>query len=385
MLEEGFTFLNHGAFGATLRASLDSKRQWAEHIERQPVRFLDRELFPHLAHVTRELAQVLDCRPEDLLPMPNATMALNTVLRSWQRRFKPGPGQRALMLSCAYGSTKKLLGRLSEECGMQVDLAPIEFPLADDAAVLDALAAALCPGETSLVILDAVPSNAPFVLPVEEAIALCRERCPEAFVVVDAAHALGGLPLSLRRSHADAVLTNCHKWFCGPKGTAVLHLRREHQEWVEPLVISHGYGADFVSGFYWTGLSDFTSWLALDAAIAFWDIAGLDAARLYGQYLVLDAAEMLAEAWGTQLGIPAELLGPMALVELPPLPMLGGAAPLAYEHAEAVQNALFERRIEVPVKALSGRLYVRLSAHIYNHIGEYEVLRDAVADLQRVA
>jgi len=266
-----------------------------------------------------------------------------------------------------------------------VDLAPIEFPLADDAAVLDALAAALCPGETSLVILDAVPSNAPFVLPVEEAIALCRERCPEAFVVVDAAHALGGLPLSLRRSHADAVLTNCHKWFCGPKGTAVLHLRREHQEWVEPLVISHGYGADFVSGFYWTGLSDFTSWLALDAAIAFWDIAGLDAARLYGQYLVLDAAEMLAEAWGTQLGIPAELLGPMALVELPPLPMLGGAAPLAYEHAEAVQNALFERRIEVPVKALSGRLYVRLSAHIYNHIGEYEVLRDAVADLQRVA
>lgn len=62
-------------------------------------------------------------------------------------------------------------------------------------------------------------------------------------------------------------------------------------------------------------------------------------------------ARTAPEAWGTQLGIPAELLGPMALVELPPLPMLGGAAPLAYEHAEAVQNALFERRIEVPVKA----------------------------------
>ena len=40
--EDGFTFLNHGAFGATLKSSLESKRRWAEHIETQPVRFLDR-------------------------------------------------------------------------------------------------------------------------------------------------------------------------------------------------------------------------------------------------------------------------------------------------------------------------------------------------------
>lgn len=30
-----------------------------------------------------------------------------------------------------------------------------------------------------------------------------------------------------------------------------------------------------------------------------------------------------------------------------------------YEEAEAVQNALYTRNIEVPVKALSGKLYVR--------------------------
>ena len=32
-----------------------------------------------------------------------------------------------------------------------------------------------------------------------------------------------------------------------------------------------------------------------------------------------------------------------------------------YDAAEAVQNALFQRRIEVPVKVLSGNLYVRFS------------------------
>ena len=44
LLEDGITFLNHGAFGATLKSCLDSKRQWAEYIERQPVRFFDRAL-----------------------------------------------------------------------------------------------------------------------------------------------------------------------------------------------------------------------------------------------------------------------------------------------------------------------------------------------------
>lgn len=351
------------------------------YIEQQPVRFLDRELFPHLVHVVRDLAEVLDCRPENLLPMPNATLALNTVLRSWQRHFKPGPEHRMLAYSVAYGSTKKLLNRISQECGAAVDEASLQFPLEGEAVLLEALASSLHP-ETLLVVLDAIPSNAPFVLPLEEVVALCRERSPNAFIVVDAAHGLGGLPLKLGTSSADAVFTNCHKWFCGPKGTALLHVPPRHQSWMEPLVISHGFGSDFVSGFYWSGLGDASSWLALDAVLAFWELAGLQPARIYAQYLVTDAAEMLADAWGTSLGIPVELLGPMALVEIPPIPFLQSHLGMyTYEHAEAVQNALFQRQIEVPVKVLSGRLYVRISAQIYNYFEEYEVLRDAILDL----
>lgn len=350
-----------------------------EYIERQPVRFLDRELFPHMAHVARGLADTLECRPETLLPVPNATMAMNTVVRSWQRRFNPGPQHRALAYSVAYGSTKKLLRKLSEECGMQLDEAQVDFPLESDEALLTALEEQLRP-ETSLVILDAVPSNAPFVLPLEEAIALCRELAPDATVVVDAAHGLFGLPLKLREVKADAVLTNCHKWFCGPKGTAVLHVPEKTKEWLEPLVVSHGFGADFVSGFYWSGLTDYSSWLALDAPLAFWHAAGREPARIYCQYMALDAAEQLSGAWGTELGIPPELLGPMALVEVPAMPQLG-EGPFAYEHAEALQNALYRRGIEVPIKALSGRLYVRVSAHIYNCAEDYEVLAQAVLEL----
>lgn len=41
-----FTFLNHGAFGATMRSVLQEVRCWQEYCELQPLRFMDRCAVP---------------------------------------------------------------------------------------------------------------------------------------------------------------------------------------------------------------------------------------------------------------------------------------------------------------------------------------------------
>ncbi|CAE8680354.1 unnamed protein product, partial [Polarella glacialis] len=190
----------------------------------------------------------------------------------------------------------------------------------------------------------------------------------------------------------DFFTTNCHKWLCGPKGTALLRVRPEHLEWLQPLVVSHAHTAG-LCGFYWAGLTDFSSWLALDATLDFWDeqhgpVGGLPAARQYMRKTIADAVSMLSEAWGTSLAAPSELFLSMALVQLPAFRAHGGSSgssgALQYEHAEAVQNALFREGIEVPVKCVSGSLYVRISAQIYNYSGEYEQLCKAVLRLKEL-
>ena len=45
------------------------------------------------------------------------------------------------------------------------------------------------------------------------------------------------------------------------------------------------------------------------------------------------------------------------------------------------QNRLFEDGIEVPIKAIEGKLYVRLSAHVHNELSDYEALRECVLRL----
>ena len=75
LLEPGWTFVNHGAFGAPLAAAFEVSSRWRRYAEQQPLRFIDRELFPYLVKVTKQMAVHLCVDARDLVLVPNATTA----------------------------------------------------------------------------------------------------------------------------------------------------------------------------------------------------------------------------------------------------------------------------------------------------------------------
>ena len=74
-------------------------------------------------------------------------------------------------------------------------------------------------------------------------------------MLVDGAHALGMLPLDLADLAPDYFVSNCHKWLCGARGSAMLYVARGRRDGIRPLVVSHGSGAGFTSDFVWDGAS----------------------------------------------------------------------------------------------------------------------------------
>lgn len=92
------------------------------------------------------------------------------------------------------------------------------------------------------------------------------------------------------------------------------------------------------------------------------------------------AAEALVSAWGTDVLAPWECFASMVLVRLPAgcVPVNDGEE-ITDDHAKVVQDTLYEKfSIEVPVKNIAGKLYVRISAHVYNCKEDYDVLASAV-------
>ncbi len=68
----------------------------------------------------------------------------------------------------------------------------------------------------------------------------------------------------------------------------------------------------------------------------------------------------------------------MANMGMIAVPAAASPANATYSDGEVLQNWLYARQIECPIKAVQGRLYVRISVHVYNRRADYETLAAAV-------
>jgi isopenicillin-N epimerase len=196
-------------------------------------------------------------------------------------------------------------------------------------------------------------------------------------VLADGAHAPGAIALDLPSLGVDWYTANLHKWCYAPRSCGFLWAPPERQAGIHPTTISWGLDRGFTHEFDWVGTLDPTNYLASTEGVAMlreWDFEGVCA---YNHRLAWEGGRALAERWGTAAGVPESMVGTMITV---PLPDRAGSV-----HEDAVRlrlALLLEEKIEIQMHAWRGRLWVRLSAQVYNELAEVERLAEAV--LRRV-
>ena len=375
-LDPTITYLNHGTVGVVPRRVQAAQQAIRDEIERQPARYVVRELAdvgefvqrmpPRMRTAAASVAEFVGCDAKDLAFVDNATAGYNAVLRSWPFQ----PGDEILVTDHSYGTVGLTAEYVASRSGAKVVTLAMPFPATTPETVIAAFEAAVTP-RTRLAVVDHITAPSALVLPVAEIAARLRAR--GVAVLADGAHALGALPVDIAKLGVEFYTGNLHKWAMAPRPSAILWAAPARQKDLHPTAISWGFGKGMSAEFDMLGTRDASMWLASPEGIAFMRDIGLAEMREYNHRTVWEAARSLTERWGTQIPAPESMYGSMVTI---PLPERFGTTREAAARLKDV--LLFEEGIETQPNFIQGRIYVRLAAQVYNDASDFEKLRLAI-------
>ncbi|HEY6635293.1 MAG TPA: aminotransferase class V-fold PLP-dependent enzyme [Acidimicrobiia bacterium] len=366
--------LNHGSFGAVPIPVQERQTEWHRRWEANPTAFVHNELGPALATARLALAGFVGADAAGLVFVRNASQGVASVLGSVAPTLVPG--DEILTTDHDYNAVRQTLEHTAARVGAVVRVVPIPFPIDTPDTAVDAVLGAV--GErTRLLVIDHVTSPTGLLLPIDRIVA---ELEPDVPVLVDGAHGPGQLALDLDGLGASWYTGNLHKWVCAPKGAAFLHTRADRVESTVPTVISHGWNhppagtSRYHALFDWTGTDDFTSWLVVPDAIEVvggLETGGWPALIDRNHHLVSQGRDVLCEMLGIGAPAPDEMVGSMAGVPLGDHeggPGEGLLSPLTWRLLDAGFESVVSFWPASPAQV------IRLSAHHYNTLAEYEAL-----------
>jgi len=376
LLDPAVTYLNHGTVGAPPRRVLEHQRALSDEIERQPARFMLRELADPEAEGARsrmreaaaDVAAFVGVLADDFVFVDNITEAANAVLRS----FPLTSDDEVIITSLGYGGVSNAATYAARLAGATLTTIEMPRPGAPMHAFVETIESALTPA-TRIVLVDHITASTALVLPLAEIAEACHAA--GALVLADGAHVPGNIELDISALGVDWYAANLHKWAWAPRSAGFLWTSPEQQVHLRPTVTSWGLDHGLAAEFDLPGTHDPTPVLTAPFAISLMKERGLEAIYAYNHELAWWAGHTLAEAWGTTFTTPEAMIGAMVTVQLP------SRFDASVDAAEAARAGLEEAGIEVPVYATPTGLETRVSAQIYCDADDIEALAKAVQSL----
>jgi isopenicillin-N epimerase len=365
-LDPCVTHLNHGSFGAVPVAVQQEQAGLRQLMEANPVRWFA-SLPERIAEARVEMAGLLGVDPEHLAFVLNDSAGATAVFNSL-------PGARpvdVMVTNHGYGAVSMGAERTARRTGGR--FVTVEVPLAATGdETLDILTAAVSRHRPSLLVIDQITSATARAFPVDRICVMARQA--EVTTVVDGAHAPGMIAEPVCRE-ADYWIGNLHKFACAPRGAAVIVARGDGRK-LDPVIDSWGARLPFPERFDHTGTLDTTAWLVAPFA---WrhieDTVGWDVARTRTSNLLDAGTEIVAESLRAVMDDPVPDVGqPVGGLRLLRLP---GDLGSSHDEASGLRVPFSDQaHIACAFADFEGRGYLRLSAHLYNSIRDYQHLAE---------
>ena len=223
--------LNHAANGLMPDATLQAITDYLRREQRISPHLAAIEVAPQLQQLYADVAALLNCAPTDIALTTGNSHGWGAIVAAmtWHA------GDKVLITPGEWGGNLAMLQQLQQRYVVCIETMAT---CADGSLDLAALQTQLhTDHRIRLVALTWVPANGAVVYRAQDVGTLCAQY--GVAYVVDAAQALGMLPVDVQQLQCDALTAPGRKWLCGPRGTGVLYVRPRFLAHLQPAVVDH--------------------------------------------------------------------------------------------------------------------------------------------------
>ena len=229
-LEPGPINLENGYFGRMSRAV---QAQYLDHVA-----FINRSNSLHVrqrfeqgenVEIRRQLAELIDVDPESVAFTRNATEALQSLIRNYNRLQ---PGDQVLISDLEYDTVKGAMRWLAGVRGVEVIELSHTHPASFDSLLQTYRSAFAEYPRLKLMALTHVTHRTGLVMPVAAIAKAAREH--DVDVILDGAHALGQIDFNLAELGIQFAGFNLHKWIGAPLTLGFLYIAPERLADIDP-------------------------------------------------------------------------------------------------------------------------------------------------------
>ena len=352
------TYLVSNSLGAMPRAVPERLAEYAREWADEGVRAWARGWWEMPVSVGDEIAPLIGARPGEVVMVPNVTLGQASVLSALD--YAP-PRDTIVMTALDFPSVRYVYGNLATRLGARIVVVPSD----DGITVATARLRAASDERTRLVAVSHVIFRSAYVMDVEE---ICRRAHDVgALVSLDAFHAVGVLPVDVKRIGADFLTGGVLKWLCGGPGGCFLYASPETSRRLVPALTGWQAHArpfafepdmEYAAGaFRWlTGTPPIPALYAAAEGPRIIRRAGVAAIRAKSVRQTSRLIE-LADARGYRVNAPRDP------------ERRGGTVAVDVPHAYEVAQALLENDVLIDYRPGAG---IRIAPHFYTADEELE-------------
>jgi len=369
LLDPDITFLNHGSYGACSKPVFKEYQDWQQKLENQPVQFMTNQVYSAMEKSRESMSQFVGCDEKELVFFQNPTTAVTNVIYNLDLK----PGDEVLMSNHEYGALVRAWKMWGKKTGVKIIQQDISMPVTTEENFIEDFWTGVT-DQTKVIFLSHITSSTALIFPIEKIIKMAKEQ--NILTIIDGAHVPAHIPLNIHELGCDFYTGACHKWLCAPKGSSFLFVKKEHQDWIKPVVVSWGKDGDdptpseFIQNFQWQGTRDMSAFLTIPTAINFY-IKEIKPYQAACKKIIQDTYSEFSSVLNTEpISAGREWLAQLV------------AHPLPKNIPSNLKKRLWEEyQIEIPVFEWNRQEFVRVSIQIYNTQKDVDLLMSALRSL----